>query len=250
MAKAKKKQKQKKEKRSTVTEAGAPFTGFSKDAFQFLAELALNNEREWFKANEERYEHAVREPALAFIRAMRPKLTKISPHFMAVDKKVGGSLMRIHRDVRFSKDKSPYKTNVGIHFRHESEDDVHAPGFYVHVAPDSCFVGIGMWGPEPPALAKIRARIDADPKAWKKAIGAKKFAEAFTRGGDSLKRPPKGFADDHPFLDDLKRKHHIATANLEPADLQDAKAVDRLAKVFAAGSDYIRFQCEALGVPY
>jgi uncharacterized protein (TIGR02453 family) len=246
MAKAKKKQKAKAKK----SDDGAAFRGFPADAFQFLAELALNNEREWFEANKDRYEQSVREPALAFIRAMRPKLAKIAPHFLCVDKKAGGSLMRIHRDVRFSKDKSPYKTNVGIHFRHESEDDVHAPGFYVHVAPDGCFVGIGMWGPEPPALAKIRARIDAEPKVWKKAIGNKKFAEAFTRGGESLKRPPKGFAEDHPFLEDLKRKHHIATANLEPGQLQDAKAIDRLATLFALGSDYIRFQCEALGVPY
>lgn len=230
--------------------ADGSFTGFPKDAFQFLAELALNNEREWFEANKERYEHSVREPALAFIRAMKPKLAKVSSHFMAVDKKVGGSLMKIHRDVRFAKDKSPYKTNIGIQFRHTSHDDVHAPGFYVHVAPDGCFVGIGMWGPEPDALAKIRARIDADPKAWKKASAAPKFAQAFTRGGESLKRPPKGFAEDHPFVEDLKRKHHIATANLDAKDLQDGKAVDRLATLFALGSDYIRFQCEALGFPF
>jgi uncharacterized protein (TIGR02453 family) len=270
MAKAKKQQKQKQlpPKKAPKTKAkpqvaknkqaakqpapasGDTFTGFPRDAFQFLAELALNNEREWFVANKDRYEQNIREPALAFIRAMRPKLAKISSHFMAVDKKVGGSLMRIHRDVRFAKDKSPYKTNVGIHFRHVDEDNVHAPGFYVHVSPESCFVGIGMWGPEPPALAKIRARIDQDPKAWKKATGTPKFVQAFKREGESLKRPPKGFADDHPLVEDLKRKHHIATANIEPKHLQDGKAVDRLATLFSLGSEYIRFQCQALGVPY
>jgi uncharacterized protein (TIGR02453 family) len=228
--------------------ADAAFTGFPKDAFQFLAELALNNEREWFEANRDRYEASVREPALALIRAMKPKLAKVSPHFMAVDKKAGGSLMKINRDLRFAKDKSPYKTTVGIQFRHTSDDD--APGFYVQVAPDGCFVGIGMWGPEPDALAKIRARIDADPKAWKKATAGPKFVEAFTRSGESLKRPPKGFAEDHPFVEDLKRKHHIASANVDAKDLQSGKAVDRLATLFTLGSDYIRFQCEALGVPF
>jgi uncharacterized protein (TIGR02453 family) len=249
-AKADKKAKPEKAKPDKKSKADGGFTGFTKDAFQFLAELALNNEREWFEANKARYEQSVREPALALIRSMKPKLAEVSSHFMAIDKKVGGSLMRIHRDVRFAKDKSPYKTNIGIHFRHEAEDNVHAPGFYVHVAPDSCFVGIGMWGPEPDALAKIRARIDADPKAWKKATAVPKFVKAFTRGGESLKRPPKGFAEDHPFVEDLKRKHHIATATLEPKDFQDAKAVDRLATLFALGSDFIRFQCEALGVPF
>jgi uncharacterized protein (TIGR02453 family) len=226
------------------------FNGFPKDAFQFLGELALNNEREWFEANKERYEKSIREPALAFIRLMKPKLEKVSSHFMAIDKKAGGSLMRINRDIRFSKDKSPYKTNIGIHFRHEAEGDVHGPGFYVHVSPEHCFVGIGMWGPEPPALAKIRARIDAEPKAWKKAIGSPKFTKAFQREGESLARPPKGYAADHPFVDDLKRKHHIASANLKAKELQDGKCVERVATLFGAGSEFMRFQCEALGIPF
>lgn len=226
------------------------FAGFPKDAFQFLAELGLNNEHEWFEANEERYEQHVRGPALAFIRAMKPELEKVSSHFMAIDEKVGGSLMPIHRDVCFSKDKSPYKTNIGIHFRHVAADDVHAPGFYVHVSPESCFVGIGMWGPEPLALAKIRARIDAEPKVWKKAVGSPKFTKAFKREGESLAHPPKGYAADHPFVDDLKRKHHIATATLKPKELQNAKAVDRIATLFGAGAEFMRFQCEALGLPF
>jgi uncharacterized protein (TIGR02453 family) len=107
-----------------------------------------------------------------------------------------------------------------------------------------------MWGPEAPALVKLRARIDKDRKAWKKAILGKKFAKTFTRAGDSLKRPPKGFADDHPFVEDLKRKHHIATADIKPDDLIDRKAVDRVAALFSDASDFIRFQCQALGLAY
>ena len=128
-----------KKKAPAVVSAG--FGGFGPGLIQFFGELSLHNDREWFEANRQRYEREVREPALGFIRAMQPKLAKISSHFTAIDKKVGGSLMRIHRDVRFSSNKDPYKTNLGIQFRHEVGKDVHAPGLYVHVDIEGVFLG-------------------------------------------------------------------------------------------------------------
>jgi uncharacterized protein (TIGR02453 family) len=101
---------------------------FSPELFSFLAELRANNNRDWFAANKDRYEEDLLEPALAFIAAFAPRLEKISPHFRAEARPSGGSLFRIYRDTRFSKDKSPYKTNVGIHFRHEQAKDAYAPG--------------------------------------------------------------------------------------------------------------------------
>ena len=92
---------------------------FGPELFAFLAELELNNNREWFGANRHRYEEHLLEPALAFIEDFAPRLQKISPHFRADARPSGGSLFRIYRDTRFSKDKSPYKTHVGLHFRHE-----------------------------------------------------------------------------------------------------------------------------------
>src|SRR5690606_362693 len=97
----------------------------------------------------------------------------------AVPKKVGGSLMRIHRDIRFSKDKKPYKTNLGIHFRHAAGKDVHAPGFYFHVDPHDVFVGAGIWHPESAALLRIREAIDEDSAAWKRAKNSKPFAAKY-----------------------------------------------------------------------
>ena len=94
------------------------FPGFSRSAIEFLIELSEHNERAWFKQHQERYEALVRSPALAFIRALAPRLRRLSPHFVASDQKVGGSMMRPQRDTRFGSDKTPYKTNVGIHFRH------------------------------------------------------------------------------------------------------------------------------------
>ena len=107
---------------------------FSRATLKFLDELAANNNKAWFDENKPRYESLVREPALDFIEAMGPTLKTLAPHFRADLRKGGGSLMRVFRDTRFSHDKTPYKTNIGIQFRHELGKDVHAPGFYVHLS--------------------------------------------------------------------------------------------------------------------
>lgn len=171
---------------------------FSPQLFEFLIDLTGNNDREWFNSNKPRYEEFVREPARAFIRAMATPLSKISRHLTADDRKLGGSLMRVYRDTRFSKDKTPYKTNVGIQFRHAAGKDVHAPGLYVHIALDSTFLGAGVWAPDGPALEKIRGKIDSEPKRWRRIMADDAFASLFEPRGSSLKRPPSGFAKDHP----------------------------------------------------
>ncbi len=129
------------------------FLRFEPTIFQFLEELTDNNNRPWFQENKRRYESQVLEPSLAFIRAFAPRLQKISPFFVASDRRVGGSLMRVYRDTRFAGNQQPYKTNVGIQFRHQFGRDVHAPGFYVHIATDECFLAAGVWRPERDALA-------------------------------------------------------------------------------------------------
>ncbi len=139
---------------------------FTKATFQFLDELAANNNRAWFEENKPRYEALVREPALDFIEAMDPVLTKFAPNFRAEPRKMGGSLMRVFRDTRFSRDKTPYKTNIGIQFRHALGKDIHAPGFYVHIATDECFFAVGCWHPESDALGKIRDLIAEKPEQW------------------------------------------------------------------------------------
>ncbi|PIP02194.1 MAG: TIGR02453 family protein, partial [Zetaproteobacteria bacterium CG23_combo_of_CG06-09_8_20_14_all_54_7] len=103
-------------------------THFTPATMAYLETLAANNNRDWFQEHKHRYEQDVREPALAFIEAVGARLPAIAPHFTADARKMGGSLMRVYRDSRFSKDKTPYKTNIGIQFRHEAGKDVHAPG--------------------------------------------------------------------------------------------------------------------------
>ena len=136
---------------------------FGPELFSFLTDLRANNDRDWFAANKHRYEQDLLEPALAFIEDFAPRLEKISPHFRADPRPSGGSLFRIYRDTRFSKDKSPYKTNLGIHFRHERAKDAHAPGYYLHIGPGEVFAGGGIWQPGTDGATRIREAIVADP---------------------------------------------------------------------------------------
>ncbi|MDP1611884.1 MAG: TIGR02453 family protein [Sulfuritalea sp.] len=223
---------------------------FSKATFRFLEELAANNERAWFEENKPRYEALVREPALEFIAAMAPQLEKFAPHFRAEPKKMGGSLMRVFRDTRFARDKSPYKTNIGIQFRHELGKDVHAPGFYMHIASDECFFGAGCWHPEPDALGRMRDLIAAKPERWFAARDDRKFAAHWTLAGDSLTRPPRGYAADHKAIEDLKRKDLIGLAALSFDEAIGPGLVKLAAQRFAAAAPLMKFLCEAQGVQY
>jgi len=146
------------------------FAGFPKDFFAFFRELKANNNRPWFEENKERFKESVQAPMSQFIAAMAPKLAKISKNFVADPRPNGGSMFRIYRDVRFSKDKRPYKEHAACHFRHALGKDAHAPGFYMHFAPDEVIFGGGLWMPPPEALSKIRDQIAGKPQAWKKAV--------------------------------------------------------------------------------
>ncbi len=226
------------------------FGGFPADTVRFLRELAENNNRPWFNEHKQRYEQLVLEPALDFICAMGPRLEQLAPHFTAIPRRVGGSLMRVYRDTRFSRDKSPYKTNIGIQFRHELGKDVHAPGFYVHLDPGSCFLGVGMWHPASGPLGMIRDRIVEDPVAWKRVRDARGFRRRFELSGDSLKRPPRGYAADHPLIEDLKRKDFIGIATFDIQAAEDAAFADRVAADFAAAKPFMAFLCGALDLRY
>jgi uncharacterized protein (TIGR02453 family) len=226
------------------------FKTFQPALFEFLEQLADNNNRPWFQENKSRYEGEVLGPAMAFIRAFQPKLKRISPYFVASDRRVGGSLMRVYRDTRFVKDGAPYKTNVGIQFRHEQGRDVHAPGFYVHVAPGECFLAVGLWRPEPEPLGQIRQAIVESPDRWRRARDDRKFRARFALDGDSLKRPPRGFPAGHPCVEDLKRTDFIGVEELEERDVLDKGYLDHVAASFAASRPFMRFLCDAMKVPF
>jgi len=225
------------------------FEGFPKDSIKFFKDLAKNNNRDWFAENKSRYENAVLNPALELVTEMAAPLKKISPHFLAIPKKSGGSLMRIYRDTRFSKDKTPYKLNLGVHFRHEVGKDVHAPGFYFHIDAKEIFVGAGIWRPDSKTLNQIRRLIDDDSKRWKRIKRVKTFKSTFEIRGNTLKRPPRGYEADHPLIDDLKLKDHIALVTLKQDDIFDRQLIDKLAKHFKTAMPYVRFLCDSIPLP-
>ncbi len=182
--------------------------------------------------------------------AFTPHLRKISPHFRADPRPRGGSLFRIYRDIRFSKDKSPYKTHAGLHFRHEAGKDAYTPGFYLHLEPRKSFIGMGLWHPDNPTLKRIRDRVANDPAAWKKAVGGKKFRQHFEVQGESLKRPPKGYDPEHPLIDVLKLKDFTCFAPLTQKQITSPDFMEEFATLCQAGSPLVKFICDALDQKY
>lgn len=226
------------------------FSGFPLELMPFLQQLSKHNNKKWFDAHRDDYEAVMRQPALDFIEAMQKPLSKVSPHVLAAPKKVGGSLLRINRDIRFSKDKTPYKTHLGIQFRHEQGKDIHAPGYYLHVDLEQAFLGAGVWHPDSASLQQIRAAIDEEPQRWKKITSAKRFTDRFRFGGDSLKRPPKGYQADHPWIDDLKRKDFIVLSDLSHDDLFSPDAVKVVTDHCKRAAPFMQFLCQAIGVEF
>ena len=223
---------------------------FTQATFEFLDELAGNNNRAWFEANKPRYEALVREPALDFIDAMAPELAHFAPHFRADSRKMGGSLMRVFRDTRFARDKTPYKTNIGIQFRHELGKDVHAPGFYVHVSLEECFLGVGCWHPEADALGNIRDHLAEKPERWFAVTEQSRIGKQWFLTGSSLARPPRGYAADHPAIEDLKRKDFIALSDLAPEEVIGTGLVKLASERFTVAAPFMKYLCDALQVAY
>lgn len=185
---------------------------FTRDTLRFLVELEAHNDRAWFAANKERYDALVKEPATRLLADVGTRL------------KMNGKLMRVHRDTRFSKDKTPYKTNVGLAWHPPGlPQGALVAGLYLHVHPDERFAAGGVWQPEPAILAKVRAAILAKPADWKAArkVGLDEDESA-------LKRAPKGVDPDHPLVADLKRKSFTASVPLSLAQVTSPKLAETL----------------------
>ncbi|MEM1181622.1 MAG: DUF2461 domain-containing protein [Acidobacteriota bacterium] len=221
---------------------------FSPALFDFIRDLSANNDRDWFNANKKRYERDLKDPALRFISDVGPGLRAISPHIQAIPKAVGGSLFRIYRDVRFSKDKRPYKTHVGIHFRHSSGKDAHAPGFYLHLEPGRVFIGAGIWHPENKVLKQIRTAIAEEPAPWLEAKAA--LDPTFHLAGDSLKTSPRGFDADHPQIEDLRRKDFMAMTELAEGAAFEADFRDAFLGHCRGVAPLAAYLCRVLDAPF
>jgi uncharacterized protein (TIGR02453 family) len=223
---------------------------FSKGLFTFLAELEQHNERDWFNANKARYETEVRDPMLRFIGELSGRLGKVSPYFVADPRPVGGSMMRIYRDIRFSKDKTPYRTSAMAHFGHDEAGDGAAPGFWLHLEPKASSLGVGLWGPDSAALKNLRQAIVDRDGEWTKATRGKKLGSDCSFAGESLKRPPPGFDPDHPLIEDLKRKDFALTLKLADADVVKPGFVGEVIDGFSSLAPFAKFVTKAVGLRF
>jgi len=229
-----------------MTGSSSP-TRISPEFFQFLRELKRNNNRDWFLANKPRFDEFVQAASVRFVEAMAPEIHRINPNLIGDPKTVGGSLMRIYRDVRFSKDKSPYRTSMGIHFFHRDSEGHEGglPGFLLHLAPGESFVASGMWMPPTPDLTKIRNALLKDAAGWKRAKAA-----GLSPDGSALKRVPPGFAPDHPLAEDLKRKSFVAESLLKDSEVTSPRFGTRFLAECRRLDPLNRFLAKAVGVPY
>jgi len=223
---------------------------FTSDGLAFLRDLEEHNDKAWFEKNKQRYETGLREPGLKLAADLAPVLKKISKSFTVDLRPNGGSLSRIHRDTRFSKDKSPYKTALFFHFRHEDGDEEGAPGFYMHIGPGESRVGAGIWRPAPPKLAKIRDAIAKDVGGWRKAKSKTGLGSACMMAGESLKKVPRGYDPEHEHAEDLKRRDFGVSLDLPDEALTGGELVVAIGQRFRAAAPVVEFLCDAIGLAF
>ena len=219
-----------------------PQSYFSSDLFEFLAKLKRNNRREWFQKRKPQYEQVIKEPCIRFISEFAQHLHEINPHLVADPR---SSMFRIYRDIRFSADKKPYKTHVGLQFNHRGGGkNVHAPGYYLHMEPGQSFVAAGVWHPDRASLLKIREAIVARPEEWKKAT------KGWELGGESLSRPPRGFPIDHPLVEDLKRKDFLLLIDLNEKQICSPKFMGEFVKGCREMAPMVEFLAKGMGMKW
>ena len=226
------------------------FTGFPKDFFGFFNELKKNNNRDWFAANKSRYHESVVKPMGEFINGIAPQLESISPFYKADPRAHGGSMFRIYRDTRFSRDKTPYKTHAACHFRHEAGRDAHAPGFYVHIETDRISIGGGIWRPPTKVLGLIREFIADNPSAWEKLTQSSEIKDMGGVQGDSLVRPPRGYPADARHIEDLKRKSFYLMTAVDVKLALSSELVTESARIFGTAGVLNHFISDAMKLPF
>lgn len=230
------------------------FAGFPAAALTFLRGLKRHNARPWFEDRRDTYEAAVRDPMRALIEAIDIRLARVAPEIAGDPKK---SLFRIHRDVRFSNDKSPYKTWASAWFFHRDAgkgvgQEAHGgAGLYFHLEPGHCEVAGGLWMPEKNALAKVRDAIAEDPRGFERAIGGASFKRIYKKLSEQavLTRVPRGYAPDHPAARWLRYRSFSSTVPLTDPQVRSSRLVDLVMKRYEAMVPLVRWLNSALGFP-
>lgn len=217
------------------------------DFLAFLADLARHNDRAWFNAHKARYEASVRDPFLALIADLAAPLRKLTPPFVADPRPVGGSALRIYRDTRFARDKTPYKTAMAAHFWPASGRGEACPALYLRLEPGKSGFGGGLWRPEPAVAGRVRSAIAGDTARWRRAVEQGDFRSTFERTGESLKRLPPGFDPASPVAADLKRKDFIFTSGLADRQVTAADLREQLVARWKSAMPFMRFLLDSVG---
>lgn len=208
---------------------------------QFLKDLKKNNKKEWFDTHRPRYENA-RADFERLTSEILKKLSRTDESIAHLQPKE--CLFRINRDVRFSKNKAPYKTNMAMYISKGGKKGMY-PGYYFHLEPGASFVAAGLWMPMPPELKKVRQEIDYNWDEFKKIVTSKNFKNKFgdlERSKETLlSRPPKGYEQENPAIDYLKLKSFIATAKINDSDLNTKELVKKITGYFEISKPMIDF---------
>jgi len=205
---------------------------------QFIQKLGKNNNKVWFDKNRDTYT-AAKEDFEVFVTKLLEKLAKLDPAFS--NYKAKDCIFRIFRDVRFSKDKTPYKAHFGAYFSNSGRKGPGA-GYYIHIEPGKSFAGGGLWMPEGPVLKAVRQEIDYNFPEFKKIIGGTKFGKMFSKmEGEQLKTLPQGYTADNPAIDYLKMKSFVVTTKIDDKELTAKTFVSKCMDVFTTMSPLVDF---------
>lgn len=234
--------------------SGTGFHGFRPQATTFLRKLARNNRKEWFEEHREDYEREVKGPLAALVEEVDARLAVVAPEIVGDRKR---SIFRIHRDVRFSKDKSPYKTHAACWFYHRdaghavgSEAAHGGAGFYFHMEPDRTICGGGIWMPPRPAVNRIRDAIAEDHEELERILTNSAFRKRFGEMDDEamLSRMPRGFAPDHPAAKLLRYQSFTVGRSLTPSEIESHRLPDTLARDYSRMLPFVRWLNNAIGL--
>lgn len=233
----------------------AEFHGFDSDALRYLRALRRNNRREWFNEHRKRYEESVRGPMAALIEEMDVRFARFAPEITGDPRR---SAFRIHRDVRFSADKSPYKTHAACWFYHRDAGKgvgggtPHGgAGFYFHLEPNASSIGGGLWMPPGDAVKRIRQALDDDHESFARIVRSKALGKRF--GGldeeAMLRRVPRGFSPDHPGAEWLRHRSYTMGRLLTNDEVAEPRLADTLEREYRALLPLVRWLNSALGFP-